>query len=327
MKVVVTGATGHIGINVIRALHEKGFEVWANNRNSQKVAAIQLPPISWIHGDIMDQAFLNKAFEGAAVVVNLAGRISIDGDPHGKVMKTNIQGPANVAEACLQSKVKKLIHFSSIHAYKFSAKDPVINENSPRADETCFKYDQSKMGGERAVQKAVERGLDAVILNPTAVLGPYNYWHSFTGQLFKDLYLGRLPALASASFNWVDARDLADATISAIEKGATGESYILSGHGLDIATIARWVHEFGGKKPPMITVSLGAAKFGLPFLSLFSSLTGNPPLFTRESLATLANYNGNISNEKARAHLDFNPRPIKVTIKDSIEWYQKHGML
>lgn len=327
MKVVVTGASGHIGVNVIRALHRKGFDVWANNLNSDKLAVMELPPVSWIHGDVLDQTFLNKAFEGAEVVINLAARISIDGDPHGKVMKTNIQGPANVAEACLKNKVKKLVHFSSIHAYKFSAKDPVVHENSPRADATCFKYDQSKIGGERAVQSAVEKGLDAVILNPTAVMGPYNYWNSFTGQLLKDLYLGRIPALARVAYNWVDARDLAEAAISAIEKGRTGENYLLSGHGLDIATIAQWVHEFGGKKPPVFNVNLGLAKVGLPFLRLYSKIAGTPPLYTRESLKTLEHYNGNISNAKAKAQLDFQPRPIKETIKDSISWYKNQGML
>lgn len=327
MKVFVTGATGHIGLNIIHALHQKGFEVLANNRNENKLATMQLPEVDWVHGNVLDPEFLDKAFKDVDVVVNLAAQISIDGDPNGDVMRINIQGPANVAKACLKNKVKRLIHFSSIHAYKYTAADPVVNEQSAKADETCFKYDQSKIGGERAVLKAVEQGLEVVILNPTAVLGPFNYWSSFTGQMLKDLYLGRIPALTRSAFDWVDARDLAEATISAITKGRTGENYILSGESVDLKAMAQWVHEFGGKKPPLVTVGYGLAGFGIPFLSFYSKLTGTQPLYTRESLEVLKNYNGNISNAKARKELGFNPRPVKETIKDSIDWYKQHGMI
>ena len=328
MKVVITGATGHIGFNMVRIMHQRGFDVVAHHLNADKLLSMQLPDgVHWVQGDILDQDFLIRIFNGADVVVNLAARISITGDPNGEVMKTNIQGPANVAEACLKNKVSRLIHFSSVHAYKYTSKDPVVNENTVRADETCFKYDQSKIGGEREIQKAIARGLDAVIINPTAVLGPYNYWASFTGQLLKDLYLGRIPALARAAFNWVDARDLVEATINAITKGTTGENYLLAGHDQDIKTMADWVHEFGGKKPPGISVSLGWAKFGLPFLNLYSKLTKTPPLYTEESLEILRHYNGNISNAKAVKELDFRPRPLKETIKDSIGWYKAQGMI
>lgn len=328
MKVVITGATGHIGFNMVRILHQRGFDVVAHHLNADKLLSMQLPDgVRWVQGDILDQEFLINTFKGADVVVNLAARISITGDPFGEVMKTNIQGPANVAQACLENKVGRLIHFSSVHAYKYTSKDPVVNEETERSDETCFKYDQSKIGGEREVQKAITKGLDAVILNPSAVLGPFNYWNSFTGQLLKDLYLGRIPALVRAGFNWVDARDLAEVTINAITKGKTGENYLLAGHDLDIPAMAGWIHEFGGKKPPAFSVSLGLAKFGLPFLNLYSKLTKTPPLYTEESLEILKNYNGNISNKKARKELGFTPRPIKETIKDSIEWYKTHGMI
>ncbi len=269
MKVVVTGAAGHIGLNIVHVLHQKGFDVLANNLNEEKLASMQLPEVDWIHGNVLDLAFLEKAFDGADVVVNLAARISIDGDPNGDVMRINVQGPANVAEACLKNKVKRLIHFSSIHAFKYTAKDPVVNEQTARADETSFKYDQSKIGGERAVLKAVEKGLEVIILNPTAVLGPFNYWSSFTGQLLKDLYLGRIPALTRSAFDWVDARDLAEATVSAITKGRSGENYILSGQGADLRTIAQWVHEFGGKKT---TSGNGRVWFSELWNSFFESI-------------------------------------------------------
>ncbi|MCB0652291.1 MAG: NAD-dependent epimerase/dehydratase family protein [Saprospiraceae bacterium] len=327
MKIVVTGATGHVGVNMIRALHEKGFEVLANHLNGDKLLAMQFPEVQWIQGNVLDKAFLSRAFKGADVVIHLAARISISGDPRGEVMKTNIQGPANVAEACLENNVQKLIHFSSIHAFKFSGTDPIVNEDSPRADNTCFKYDQSKIGGERAVQEAISKGLDAVILNPTGILGPYNYWNSFTGQMLKDLYCGRIPALVKSGYNWVDARDLADATIKAITHGKTGKNYILAGHNLDIKSMAQMVHGLGGKKPPILSVSLGVAKIGLPILGLYSRLTKTPPLYTEESLEILKNYNPNISSERAGKDLGFSPRPIEETIKDSIDWYKEQGML
>jgi dihydroflavonol-4-reductase len=327
MKVLVTGATGHIGGNMVRILHERGFNVVANYRNGHKLKEMERFGVEWVQGDVLDQAFLKKATKGIDVVVNLAARISISGDPKGEVMKTNVEGPANVVAACLHNNVPKLIHFSSIHAFKFSGDEPAVNEDSPRADHTSFVYDQSKIGGEMEIQKGVEAGLNAVILNPTGVLGPFNYWHSFTGQMLKDLYSGRLPALVKAAYNWVDTRDLVEATIQSISKGETGKNYILAGHNMTLKTIAALVNEFGGKKPPLISVSLGVAKLGLPFLSLYSKLTNSPPLYTDESLTALEHYNSNISNAKAKNDLNFNPRPMEETIKDSIEWYEKQGLI
>lgn len=327
MKIVVTGATGHIGINMVKRLTQEGFEVIALYRSKGKIEKIDQFGAKWVRGDVLDRSFLENVFKGADVVVNLAARISISGDPTGEVMSTNIQGPANVVSACLENDVRKLIHFSSIHAFKFSGKDKVVNEDTGKADETCFVYDRSKAGGELEIQKGVAAGLSAVILNPTGVLGPYNYFNSFTGQMLKDLYNGRIPALVKAAYNWVDARDLAEATFQAIENGENGANYILAGHNMDVRTIAQLVHKSGGKKSPRISVGMGLAKFGLPFLTLYSRLFNTPPLYTNESLDVLENYNPNISNARAKKDLNFTPRPLEDTISDSIAWYRSNDLL
>ena len=190
-----------------------------------------------------------------------------------------------------------------------------------------FAYDRSKAAGEREALKGVHHGLEVIVFNPTAVIGPYDYWNAYSGQLLRDLMRGRLPALVRGGFDWADARDLAAATLAALNGGRSGERYILSGHWASARRLAELCAVHSGKNPALPELPIWAALLGLPFLRLYSRLSGRRPLYTYESIMVLKHSNRNCSHEKARRELGYAPRPLEETIRDIYEWYKREGFV
>ncbi|RMF25137.1 MAG: NAD-dependent epimerase/dehydratase family protein [Bacteroidetes bacterium] len=324
MRVAVTGATGHIGVNVVRALTEQGHEVRALYRSPAKRACLEGLPCETRQADILRPDSLQDAFRGVDAVIHLAALISIEGGKGGRVHRTNVEGVRHVVAACLRQGVSRLVHFSSVHAFKFRPNDPpVLDERCPPADASSMAYDRSKALGEQEVLRGVERGLSAVILNPTAVIGPHDHWVSLTGQFFRELFRGTLPALVRGGYDWVDVRDVARAACSALQNGRPGERYLLSGHWADTRRIAEICREVSGVRPPALTLPLWTAYLGLPFLLPLARLTGRRPLYTYESLRTIQLAHPRCDNGKARRELGFRPRPLPDTIQDIYHWLKE----
>ncbi|MEZ4775368.1 MAG: NAD-dependent epimerase/dehydratase family protein [Bacteroidia bacterium] len=322
MKVAITGATGHIGANLTRQLLEKGISPRILGRNDLR--AVEGLDVEVISGDIMDPASIDRLVAGAEVVFHLAAKISITGDPDGSVFHTNVEGPQHVVNACLKAGVRRLVHFSSIHAFQQSPIDEALNESRTKTGPEGFAYDRSKAAGEEVVRKAVASGLEVIILNPTSVIGPYDFKPSFLGSGLWDIYHHKVPALLRGGFDWVDARDVAAAAIQAMEKGKSGEQYLLSGQWRSLAEIADILCNLYNRRAPRVVLPHIFAQAGLPFLQAFTALTGSPPLFTKESLAALRTGNLLISNQKAREDLSFNPGPIEDTLKTAMDWMLKN---
>ncbi len=325
MTAAVTGASGHVGANLVRHLLEQGWQV----RTLVHDTAHPLEDLSVdrIEGDVLDKNSLMRCFQGAEVVFHLAGKISIEGDPGGQVQRTNITGTKNVVETCLACNVNKLIHFSSIHAFNPLPLDKEVNEmrGEDNRPHTAY-YNRSKVEGEKGVKWGVEQGLNAVILNPTSIIGPYDFGPSLMGETFLKLYHGELMALSAGGFDFVDVRDVCDAALAAVDHGKNGENYLLSGQWLSVKELARKVHEVMGIKVPQFAFPFGFLRVILPMVKIYARLTKTTPLFTSESLATLQEYR-QVSNQKARDELGFNPRPIEESIRDIYAWFSDNGYL
>jgi len=301
MTVVVTGASGHLGANLVRALLDRGEHVRVLVHRSSAALAEVEDRLEQVNGSICEPESLGPAFAGADRVYHLAGVISIDGDPDGRVHRVNVEGTRNVAQACREQGVGRLVHVSSVHAFDMDPRDEVLDETRRQVADSSHHsaYDRSKALGERAVREAVEAGLDAVIVNPTGVMGPVDFGPSRLGQLLGDLAGGKLPALLDGGFDFVDVRDVADGTIAAAERGRTGENYILGNTWLSLRQLAELVAAVAGGRPPRLVTPVWDARLGVPFARVAARLIGSEPLFTRESLEVLVS-NRSISSRKAR---------------------------
>jgi dihydroflavonol-4-reductase len=325
MTVVVTGAGGHIGASLVRALVAQNRPtrclVHVHDRALRELAAEIVP------GDISDLDSLCHAFEGADVVYHLAGCISLSMDDWPRLESVNVTGTRNVIEACRRTGVRRLVHFSSIHALVQEPFSIPVDESRPLVvSKRCPPYDLSKAAGEKAVRQAIEQGMDAVIIYPTAVIGPHDYQLSFLGEALLLLAHHRLPALVTGGFDWVDARDVAVGAMLAEKNAPPGAAYLLSGHWVSMCDIARIVAEITGTPAPGFVCPLWLARLGAPFIKAASRLNGKRPLYTSVSLRALRS-NRHISHDRATRELGYQPRPFRETLRDTLRWFDETGQL
>jgi dihydroflavonol-4-reductase len=325
MTVVVTGAGGHIGANLVRALIAQNRPtrclVHVHDRALQGLATEIVP------GDTGDVTSLCRAFEGADVVYHLAARISLSMDDWPRLESVNVTGTRNVVEACRRTGVRRLVHFSSIHALQQEPFSIPVDESRPLVtSKRCPPYDLSKAAGEKAVRQAIEQGMDAVIIYPTAIIGPHDYQLSHFGEALLLLARHRLPALVTGGFDWVDVRDVVAGAMLAEKKAPPGAAYLLSGHWVSMCDIAAMVAEITGIPAPGFVCPLWLARLGAPFITAASRLKGSRPLYTGVSLRALRS-NRHISHARATRELGYQPRPFRETLLDTLHWYEETGQL
>ncbi len=326
MAVIVTGATGHIGANLVRALLAQGRQVRALVHSDPR--ALTGLDVECIPGDIQDESSLRPAFSGIETVFHLASYISIQPDDWPLLQRINIDGTRNVIAACQACHVHRLVHFSSIEAYQKEPLDVELDEDRPLVDPSHHHsaYELSKAEGERLVRQAIQDGMDAIILNPTAVIGPYDFKPSHIGQVLVALMNHRLPALVSGGFNWVDARDVVAAALKAEICAPAGSRYLIAGHWVSVRELANTVARLTGASAPRLILPLHLAKLAAPLLVAMTHLAGRRPLFTSVSLEALDS-NRFISSRRAVRDLAYQPRPFEETLTDTLHWFVDSGQL
>ena len=326
MKIAVTGGAGFLGGNLVRALLARGDEVRVLVRQDR--AGIEGLDVEEIVGDVLELGDLQSCFQGVDAVFHCAAVVSIQGSQGGWVEEVNIGGPENVVQACLDQGVKKLIHFSSVHALDpRPQKEPIDEDRALCSPDDVHHpaYARSKAAGERAILAGVARGLDASILNPSGMIGPFDFKPSPLGEALLQMQKRTLPGLVNGGYNWVDVRDVVDSAIVALERGRAGERYLVTGRSTSVRELADAAFAVTGAKPPVFTSPLWLAKISAPLLEGWAKLRKQPPLYTRESVQVLGD-NDDFVNQKARAELGHSPRALEDSLRDTYAWFAGAGM-
>lgn len=325
MITAMTGASGHIGANLVRMLLAEGRKVRVLVR--QDVRAIEGLDVERVEGDVTDPAACARLVEGADTVFHLAARISIVGPEGGLVERVNVGGPRNMASACLAAGVRRLVHTSSIHAFSTHPNREFMDETRTLAlGRDVEAYDRSKARGWQEVLEVGRRGLDVVVVNPAGVIGPNDFKRSRMGSVLLDLYHRRLPALIDGGYNWVDARDVAAGMIAAERKGRNGEAYLLSGHWAHVAELASLVTKITGRPTPRMATPLWLAWLAAWPTLWVARAKGEVPKFTPSAVRAVRMHRY-VSHAKATAELDHRPRPLEETVRDTLDWFRAAGML
>jgi dihydroflavonol-4-reductase len=325
MKIAITGANGHLGAAICRRLIAEGHQVRALIfRDETAIAGL---PIEKIRGTITDAGVLDQLCAGVEIVQHLAAFISIQGDPDGQVSRTNLEGTRQVVEACLRNSVRRMVHFSSIHAYQIPPFDQVLDETAALL-ESGYAYEQSKAAAQRLVLDAVQtRGLDAVSLNPTSVLGPWDYKPSLQGKMLIDLCRGKIPVLPPGGYDWVDSRDIAGAAVAAMDNGLSGSSYLLPGHYATVKDLVGLVGKITGKPMPVLTLPFWLMKGLAPVLEAWGKILNRPAILTKEAVSHLELGHPKVSGLKAARELGYCARPLEETLRDNLAWLGEAGMV
>ena len=318
---LITGAAGHLGGTIIRALAGRDCAVRGLILPSEK--AEDTAQTVYYRGDVTEPASLEPLFEGLSgaetVVIHTAGLISIAAEVTPQLRRVNVDGTRNVVEACLAHGVRRLVYVSSVHAIPAAPDRSVITETDHFSrDSVEGAYAKTKAEASQLVLDAVSRGLDAVIVHPSGILGPYDDGRNHMIQLLRSYLLGKLPAGVTGGYDFVDVRDVAEGCLAAAEKGKKGECYILSNRYCTIGGLLDYARvPAHRRRVPCVPAKLAEAF--TPLIEWAGRVKKKRPLFTRYALRTLEG-NGIFSHDKATMELRYHPRDLKVTVADTIAY-------
>jgi dihydroflavonol-4-reductase len=322
--ILVTGAAGHIGNVLVRKLLEHGEKVRALILPGEDTTSLQGMDVEKTEGNVLDLSSLWKSFRGVRGVFHLAGIISIMPGENPMLRKVNVQGTVNVLKAAMQAGVERLMYTSSIHALARVAHGQMVDESVGYDPNNPYgAYDRSKAEATLEVQKAAAAGLNAVIVCPTGVIGPYDFRRSMMGDVIRTAAQRRLSPYVEGAYDFVDVRDVADGMIAAAEQGQTGESYILSGQRISVRYLLETVREVTGRGFPSFKIPFPLAEFAARFTPWYYRTARAIPRFTPYSLEVLQS-NSVISHAKATRELGYQPRPLYESVHDAIQWFFEH---
>lgn len=327
---IVTGAAGHLGGHVVQELLNHGKEVRAfmlPGESCLPFAERNEGLLTQYTGNVCERGTLNQLFENAKsaqfIVIHCAGIVSISEHADPRVYDVNVNGTANVVDACMEHRARRLVYVSSVHAIPllpFGQDMKEIASFDPGAVKGY--YAKTKAAATRLVLDAAKQGLDTVAVHPAGIIGPKGLPTGNMAHLIASFVHGRLPAAIHGGFDFVDVRDVARGILLAAEKGKSGECYILSNRFIDLRELFDTLSEVAGKKRLKLYLPLWAAKAIVPFMELYYKLSHKPPIFTRYSLFTITQ-NAAYSHEKATRELGYSTRPLKETLSDVVQWMKQ----
>lgn len=322
---IVTGASGFLGNNIIRMLeHDDNAEVRAFVLNGESISSLNNLKCSIYYGDVTKADTLNSIFDGSGdaeiFVIHCAAVVYIKSKYNSRVYDVNVNGTKNIVDKVLEYNAK-LIYVSSVHAIPEKSDGDLISEVSIfNPDDVVGLYAKTKAEAARYVMDSVkDKGLNACIVHPSGILGPYDFSNSHLTALVREIVRGKLPMCVKGGYDFVDVRDVAKGIIMACDKGKMGECYIMSGEFVSIKKLADLVCDVVGKKRIKVVLPIMIAKIVAPFYEMYYNVKGKTPLFTKYSLYTLSS-NSNFSNEKAKRDLGFVTGDITDTVRDMVMW-------
>ena len=333
--ILVTGGTGFVGAHLLVQLLNKGKTIKAIRRSddlklTRKIFSYYfddvedaINKIEWVNADILDINALKDVFkDNITEVYHCAATVSFNPKDKQRMMAVNINGTANIVNLSLIYKVKKLCHVSSIAALgRTELPESFVTEDTHwKQSKQNSNYAVSKYGGEREVWRGIQEGLDAVIVNPSVILGPGD-WDKGSAQIFSTLAKGTMFYTKGVN-GYVDVKDVAKAMITLMDGDIVNERFVLSAENLSYYDLFSKMLFVYGKKAPAIHATRPLLEVGWRVEKLKSFLTGISPLITKETARTSRN-KYNYSSDKIIKALDFTFTSIDKTIKDTCELYLK----
>lgn len=317
MKILLTGATGFLGSNVLRILLQKGYNVRALRRANSRMDLVAdiADRVEWLEMDITDIA-LEEAFEGVTHVCHCAAIVSFHPRDAKMMNRINVDGTANLVNLSLDFGIQRFIHTSSIAALGRSKERTHLDESTRwEASKLNSNYAISKYGAEQEVWRGAAEGLSVAIVNPAMVIGS-GFWEENTARFFTQIKEG-LKYCPVGATGFVDVRDVADFMVRLLESDIEGERFVLVAENLSYKTFFAHIATALNVKPPSITVQPWLAEIAWRIEWLKEKTFGTKPMVTKES-ARSSVFRFTYGNEKSLAAFkDFKYRKIEDTIRDA----------
>jgi len=327
-KILITGASGFVGSAVARQLAEAGYAVRALVRGASPRGHLAGLNIEFLEGDLRDRTSLERASAGVRYVFHVAADYRLWARDRREIFASNVEGTRNLMEAALGAGVERVIYTSSVATIAVRSDGTAADESIPlREEQGIGAYKRSKIAAERLVEAMVaERGLPAVIVNPSTPIGPCDVKPTPTGRIIVEAARGRIPAFIDTGLNLVHVDDVASGHLAALRHGRIGERYILGGQDVLFSQMLRDIAGLVGRR---------AARVRLPWRALIpvailaeavANVTGREPFATRDGVH-MAKHRMFFASAKAERELGYRSRLYTEGIDDAVRWFRDAGYL
>lgn len=322
MKVFVSGATGFIGIQLVKRLAAAGHTVHALYRSEAKADLIRLPGVRLFKGDIMDKESLDLALENCEEAYHTAAFAGVWSKERDLVYRLNVDGPLNVLECAGRKGVRRVVLTSTAGILGPSSGE-AVHEDSPEPHAFFTDYEASKFQLEQKLLGRADGDPEVVIVNPTRVYGP-GYLSESNGvtRMIKQYVEGNwrfIPGSGNSSGNYVHVEDVVTGHLLAMEKGVAGERYVLGGENISYLQLFEYVREVSGVRKKLYRIPLWVMLTAAGIMLLLSRISGRPPLIV-PNLVRKFNHNWIVSSQKAIRELGYRPMDARTGIRHTVQW-------
>lgn len=322
--ILITGATGLLGNNVVRQLLEGGQSVRAFVRERSDMRPLEGLNVEVVRGDVCDPGAVHRACEGTSCVIHSAGFVQLGRSRLGEHRAVNVEGTRNVAQAARRAN-GRMIHVSTVDALGVRSVHEPADEETGLSKPVPCNYVITKREAEQVVLREVEQGLDAVIVNPGFMLGPWD-WKPSSGRMLLEIAGGRGILAPQGWYSVCDVRDVASGILAAIERGQRGRRYILAGVNMSYLEAWQLFAEVAGSREPK--GKAGCILLGIAGRAgdLWTLLTNREPHVNSGAVA-LAQLPKCFTSKRAETELGYKIRPVRKTIEDAWAWLQANGFV
>jgi dihydroflavonol-4-reductase len=330
--IFVTGGTGLVGAHLLYELTLAGKSVKALKRETSDLQQVLktfsyysdkpnelFKQIEWINGDILDYFGLEKILEGVTEIYHCAAIVSFDPKERKRMIANNVEGTANLVNAALEKGVRKICHVSSVAALgRLDEQQLITEETNWVPSKKISGYSESKFFSEVEIWRGIEEGLNAVIVNPSIILGPAN-WETGSAKMFKTVWDG-MKFFTRGVTGFVDVRDVVKAMILLMDEQyfekIKNQRFLISSENLSYETVFCQIADALGKPRPKYNASGGLMEMVWRVLWIISLLTRKSPLITRETAAN-SNVKRKFDGSKIKNYFDFEYLPVSESIKQT----------
>lgn len=318
---LITGGTGLVGNNLVRLLLDRGMRVRTMVRGDSGRELDGLP-VETAVGDVTDTAAVRRAMAGARTVIHSAAMVHVGWRRLDAMRRVNVEGTRIVAEAA-RAVGARLVQVSSVNALGLTGDGSPADEDTPFGNTVECPYVVTKREAEQVVLDQVDHGLDAVIVNPVFMLGPWD-WKPSSGRMLLEVAQGKGLFAPPGSQHFADVRDIASAIVAALDRGTRGRRYILGGHHRSFLEAWTLFAQVTGRRPPRGVAPRPLVRFAGRVGDLIGGCVGREgPL--NSAAATMSLLCQHFSSDRARTELGYSIRPLEDTVDHAWRWFVDHG--
>ena len=325
MLAFVTGATGFVGSHVARVLAGQGADLRLLVRAGSDTRNIEGLNAERVIGDLRHPASIEQAMAGCDTVFHVAADYRLWVRDPDQMYQSNVEGTRAVLDAARKNRVRRVVHTSSVATMGFTSNGHLADEDSPvKLESMIGPYKRSKFMAEQLALKAGASGMDVVVVNPTTPVGEQDIRPTPTGRIVVDFLKKKFPAYVDTGLNLVDVRECARGHLTALEKGKSGERYILGGENLTLKQILDKLAVITGLPSPKVRVPYAMAlAAGVVDEMVTGRILGKEPRATIDAVR-MGRKKMFVSSAKAERDLGWNPSPVDGALRRAVEWFQTH---